>query len=168
MEQVLELGEGVIPEDEKYLGFVQDILQNKSFLSMGEYIQHGTTTCLQHCIAVSYKSYLACERYGLNSRAAARGGLLHDLFLYDWHTHKAETGEGWHGFSHPRRALENARKEFELTEMEEEIILRHMWPLTVVPPKSKEAYFVLYYDKLCSMKETFGRPVFLKKQPMTD
>lgn len=143
-----------LPDDAAYLAEVRDILENECFLSMQKYIQHGSTTCLQHCISVSYRSYLTCEKNGLDSRAAARGGLLHDLFLYDWHVQK----NGWrlHGFYHPYHALRNARKEFALTRLEEEIIVRHMWPLTVVPPKHKEAYVVLYHDKICSLQETFG------------
>lgn len=160
MEKVLEQNEKeeiLLPDDPAYLAKVQDILENKAFLSMKDYIQHGVTSCLQHCIAVSYHSYHTCLAYGLNARAAARAGLLHDLFLYDWHHYKREKGEKMHGFSHPKRALENAEKEFDLTDLEKEIILRHMWPLTLRPPKHKEAYVVIYHDKMCSMRETFGK-----------
>lgn len=150
-----------VPDDANYIAEVRDILENKAFLSMKEYVQHGTTSCLAHCIAVSYLSYKACEKYGLNSRAAARAGLLHDMFLYDWHSHKAEKGEGLHGFSHPQRALQNAEREFELTNLEREIIVKHMWPLTLMPPKHKEAYVVLCYDKVCSLRETFRRPYMI-------
>lgn len=146
----------VLPHDEEYLQEVWDILENETFQLMQNYIQHGTTTCLQHCIAVSYHSYCTCLAYGLNARETARAGLLHDLFLYDWHSYKRQKGERLHGFSHPRKALENACKEFNLTPLEQEIILRHMWPLTLRPPKSKEAYVVIYHDKMCSMRETLG------------
>ena len=67
-------------------------------------------------------------------------GLLHDLFLYDWHFHAKETGNYFHGLTHPRRALENAQRLFSLTDREKNIILRHMWPLTITPPKYREAY----------------------------
>lgn len=150
----------LVPDDAEYLAEVQDILENESFLSMREYVQHGTTSCLSHCVSVSYQSYTTCRKYGLNSRAAARAGLLHDMFLYDWHTPKEKGGArgSFHGFTHPQIALQNAEKEFDLTELEKEIILRHMWPLTPVPPKSKEAYIVLYHDKMCGLRETFGLP----------
>ena len=35
-------------------------------------------------------------------------------------------------------ALANAEKYFDLTDKEKDMILRHMWPLTPVPPKSRE------------------------------
>lgn len=158
MEKLMENVPGgvVLPEDEAYLAEVADLLENETVQSMANYVQHGVTSCLQHCISVSYRSWCSCKRYGLDARAAARGGLLHDLFLYDWHKHKPAAGEAMHGFTHARTALENAEKEFDLTEVEREIILKHMWPLTLNPPKYKEAYIVVWHDKACSLRETFG------------
>lgn len=145
-----------VPADAEYIECVQDILDNEEFASMKNYIQHGTVTCLDHSVSVSYRSYLTCKEFGLDYKAAARAGLLHDFFLYDWHTRSKETGEKFHGFTHPKVALQNATEHFELSELEKEIILKHMWPLTVIPPKFKETYVVLYHDKACSLKETFG------------
>ena len=33
------------------------------------------------------------------------------------------------------------------------MILRHMWPLTIVPPAYKEGYVLLFADKFCSLAE---------------
>ncbi|MDL2214308.1 HD family phosphohydrolase [Clostridia bacterium OttesenSCG-928-O13] len=148
----------VVPDDAAYIAEVEDILNNPVFQSMKEYPQHGRTSCLAHCVAVSYLSYLTCKKQGLDARAAARGGLLHDLFLYDWHSHYEETGNRFHGLTHPKVALDNAEKEFELTDLERDIILKHMWPLTPVLPDYKETYVVLYHDKICSVRETLGKP----------
>lgn len=148
-----------VPQDEEYLAFVRDILEASVVGEMRNYIQHGTTSCLEHSINVSYLSYLFCRSCGMNARAAARGGLLHDLFLYDWHFYRRQKGELLHGFEHPRKALENAEKAFFLTEVERDIILRHMWPLTIVPPKYPESYVIVMYDKYCSVMETFRQPV---------
>ena len=104
-------------------------------------------------------AYEICRILGLNAKAAARGGILHDLFLYDWHFHAKETGNYFHGLTHPRRALENAQRLFSLTDREKNIILRHMWPLTVTPPKYREAYVIVMFDKYCSLMETFHKPV---------
>ena len=40
-------------EDGEYLALVEDILDHPVFRSMEQYIQHGTTTCREHCIQVS-------------------------------------------------------------------------------------------------------------------
>ena len=57
--------------------------------------------------------------------------------------------------NHPKIALENANKLFNLNKKEQDIILKHMWPLTVVPPKCREAYVICYFDKTCTLKEVF-------------
>ncbi len=144
-------------QDKVYMDCVYDIMSHAKFQKMDEYIQHGTTTTLSHCLQVSYVSYKICRVYGLDYRAAARGGLLHDLFLYDWHYHTKETGNHFHGFTHPQVALYNAKHHFKLTEKEKDIIVKHMWPLTVIPPKSLEGYVVMYVDKYCSILETIER-----------
>ena len=148
-----------VPHDEEYLALVRDLLEHPKVGLMREYIQHGDTTCLEHCVNVSYLSYLFCKSHGLDARAAARGGLLHDLFLYDWHFYRRTKGERLHGFEHPRKALKNAEEAFSLTAVERDIILRHMWPLTIVPPKYAESYVIVMYDKYCSTMETFRLPV---------
>ena len=145
--------------DPEYLACVQDILDNPVFQSMDQFIQHGQTTCKTHCIQVSYMSYRICRSRNWDYVAVARAGLLHDLFLYDWHTHAKETGEHFHGFTHPRVAMENAIRYFQIPEKEQNMILRHMWPLTVTPPKYREAYVIVMFDKYCSLMETFHKPV---------
>ncbi len=144
-------------QNKEYIECVYDILADHTFQKMEQFIQHGTTTTLSHCIQVSYVSYKICKAYGLDYRAAARGGLLHDLFLYDWHTHCKETGNHFHGFTHPQVALHNAKHVFDLTEKEKDIIVKHMWPLTVIPPKYPEGYVVMYVDKYCGLIETVER-----------
>ncbi len=139
--------------DKEYLEVVKDIFENKVFQSMSEFVQHGDTSCLAHSIQVSYLSFCICRSLGMDARSAARAGLLHDLFLYDWHTHAKETGRHFHGFTHPRTALINASREFELNDIEKNCILRHMWPLTPIPPKYKEGYVIVYADKYCSTAE---------------
>ena len=89
----------------------------------------------------------------MDYRAAARAGLLHDLFLYDWHTEKNHI----HGYTHPRVAMNNAVKYFDITPKEQNIILRHMWPLTPVPPKSREGMVIVYADKFFGINEVYGR-----------
>lgn len=119
-------------------------------------IQHGTTTVLEHSIQVARMS-LRISRFlplRLDRRALIRGALLHDYFLYDWHDRKHPR---LHGFRHPAIALHNARQDFLLTAIEENIILRHMFPLTPVPPVYAEAWIVCLADKYCAFCETASR-----------
>lgn len=122
---------------------------------MKNYTQHGNVSCLEHCINVSYYSFLVCRFFGLDCCSAARGGLLHDLFLYDWHNNSAvKPRKGMHAFVHPSIALQNAEI-FSLNDIEKDIIKKHMWPLTIVPPRCPEALVVSFIDKYCAVIETF-------------
>ena len=97
-------------EDREYLDCVEDILEHPVFRSMDQYIQHGETTCKDHCIQVSYRAYQTCRKHGWDWRAAARGGLLHDLFLYDWHVPAKVRGHYLHGFTHPPHGCGKCRE----------------------------------------------------------
>lgn len=130
-------------------------LEGESRLGMERrYYQHGVTTIFQHSINVACVSYKIAEKYHLDVDyyALIRGALLHDYFLYDWHV--KDRSHRFHGFTHPRRALENADKEFQLTETERNMIYCHMFPLTPIPPSTKEAWIVCVADKICALSET--------------
>ena len=135
----------------------EDILQSKNFNSTKQYIQHGNMTVNSHSmnvakysIAISEKLHIPCKRDEL-----IRGALLHDYFLYDWHHKDYVSPHKLHGFYHPGKALDNASREYSLTPREKDIIKKHMWPLTVVPPMCREAWIVTTADKWCSLMETF-------------
>ncbi len=130
---------------------VEDLLKNEQIQSMSKYIHHSNVTCLDHSMHVSFKAYVVCRRLGLDYRSAARGALLHDFFLYDWHVH--QPGRGLHGFVHPKIALENAQAITKLNAIEEDIIIKHMWPLTLSLPKHREAMVVIWVDKYCTILE---------------
>lgn len=143
--------------DQEYLDCVADIITNETFLKMQNYVHHGDTTCLKHCVHVSYCSFLFAKRHGMDCRSIARASLVHDLFLYDWHTHAKLTNDHFHGFTHPKTALRNAVRTFSLNQREQNIILRHMWPLTPIPPKYREGFVVMMMDKYCGIMEVFRK-----------
>lgn len=133
-----------------------DILQSPNFRSTRAHIQHGTMTVNSHCRNVAECS-LAWSRklpFTVSERELIRGALLHDYFLYDWHIGDYRKPYNLHGYYHPGRALRNAEKEYSLTDTEKEIIKKHMWPLTLVPPMCREAWIVTVADKWCSILET--------------
>lgn len=132
---------------------ITDILNNETVNKMNNFMQHYDTTCFEHCKNVAYYSYIICKKFNLDYEAAARAGMLHDLFLYDWRINNGDR-KNLHAFRHPRIALNNSNKLFILSEKEQDIILKHMWPLTIVLPKYKESFIVSCVDKFCAIKET--------------
>lgn len=141
----------------------EDILASRNFRKTREYVQHGRVSVHGHCLRVAECSLAMKEKLELagircEERDLVRGALLHDYFLYDWHDKERRGVKRLHGFYHPGIALKNAGKEYRLTPREKDIIRKHMWPLTVVPPMCREAWIVTAADKYCSLQETlFGR-----------
>jgi len=133
----------------------KELCQNTRILESENYIQHGKTTVLLHSVAVAYYSYSLALLLGIkiSEKELIRGALLHDYFLYDWH--KKEDHRPLHGFHHSHTALKNAKKHVVLTEIEMDIIEKHMFPLTPNPPKFKESILVCLVDKACSAYEVF-------------
>lgn len=137
--------------DRLYQSCVDDLINNGKVESMSKYVQHGDISTLEHCEHVSYLSYKICKSLRLDYRAAARGGLLHDYFLYDWHINPPTE---WHGYRHPAIALKNAQRDFSLNKKECDIIKKHMWPLTLTKvPKYPESFIVSFADKYATVYE---------------
>ena len=68
----------------EYKECIGDILYNEQVQKLDLHTQHCNTSRLQHSINVSYYSFLICYKMGWDYRSAARAGLLHDLYFYDW------------------------------------------------------------------------------------
>ena len=117
-------------------------------------IQHGKVSVYAHCVSVADTACVLAETLHLrvNERALIRGALLHDYFLYDWH--EKDKSHRLHGFYHPSTALRNAKEDFDLNPIEENMIARHMFPLTPIPPRYKEAWILCLADKYCATVET--------------
>lgn len=135
------------------------LCESESVLSMDTLMQHGTTSCLLHSLAVAYFSLMlvAALRIHCDKRSLVRGALLHDYFLYDWHIPDVRGAHKLHGFTHPGAALENAKRDFKLNATECNIIARHMFPLTPKPPRCRESLVVCLVDKYCAVEEFFRK-----------
>lgn len=139
---------------------LKEITITTAFLELGKYIQHGDTTCLWHSIAVAYYSLLIAQllRIPCKRQSLLTGALFHDYFLYDWH--EKDYSHRLHGFHHPKTALYNTRKVRKINAIETDIISKHMFPLTLIPPVYKESIIVCIVDKGCSLYETFCKDTY--------
>lgn len=142
-----------------FYGLTKDILNDDRFQSLKQLPHHGNKDGrYEHCVAVAYYAYCITHKLGWDDVSTARGGLLHDYFFEDWR--KAEHHEkgidrikNCHGMAHPKKALKNAEKDYDLNEVEANMILRHMFPLTITPPKFKESWVVSLVDKGVAIEE---------------
>lgn len=145
--------------DENNDGFydaVKDIFFSDEVQSLKQYEQHLEIDRLQHITTVAYLTFKFCKKHKLDYKAATRAAVMHDLVYYDWRD--GETG-GWHrlhGYKHPNYACLNAKELYPLLSKKEDRIIRcHMWPLTPVPPQSKEGFVVTFADKYCAAIEVY-------------
>ncbi|PKL39188.1 MAG: hypothetical protein CVV44_10010 [Spirochaetae bacterium HGW-Spirochaetae-1] len=142
------------PDSDEYNNIVKDILDHPEFMKLNNFFHHNSSI-YEHAKAVSYIAYRTCKYLNLDYISAARGGLLHDFFLYDWRNHDEPElhRDKYHGVEHPRIALENSMKYFPVNDIEKDIIVKHMWPLTLIPPRYRESYIVTFVDKHVSSRE---------------
>lgn len=140
----------------EFFSIIEDITNNETVKKMKNYKQHCDTNCYTHCLHVAYYSYIFAKKLGLDYKSTARAAMLHDLFLYDWRNKFRDPRHyGFHGFVHPKIALDNALELFELNVKEQDIIVKHMWPMTVILPKYKESYLVTIMDKYSATREIY-------------
>ena len=127
----------------------KDILANENFQAITNESHHGITR-MEHSLRVAHGVYDMAIKHNLDYVSATRAALVHDFFT------NAEfiTNHGLiKGVVHPDIALANARGEFEINEIEANAIEAHMFPLSVVTPKSKEAWTLTFVDKKVAIYE---------------
>jgi len=145
--------------DIKFYALVQDIAENPVYEGLKKY-HHHQHNIYDHSIRVSYISYrtgvFLCNYMKINISDLTRGAMLHDFFLYDWRKEKPASGK-LHAFEHPKEALSNSITNFSpISKMERDIILKHMWPINIIPPRYFETLIVATVDKYVAAIEVFN------------
>lgn len=131
--------------------YAEDIINNKYINKLKEIPHHGSVTRFEHSMFVAYQCFKIAKvlKLKVDMKSMIRGALLHDFFLYDLKKDKVNM----HLIKHPNIAFNNAITEFELNKIEKDIILKHMWPMTLKFPKYRESYIVCFIDTYCAIKE---------------
>lgn len=133
-----------------------DILSSERMQSEKKLVHHRHFNCFEHSLSVACVSVWIVKKFNIsvNIRSLIRGALLHDYFLYDWRC--GTPGERMHGFGHAKTALDNARRDFDVDEIQADIIIKHMFPLNIKLPKYRESVIVTIADKICAICEVFS------------
>ena len=138
-----------------YYEFSKNPILNKVYSTP----QHRTSNTYRHLCLVTKEClrYAIKKHLDLDYHSLIRGAFLHDLFFYNWRVDKGSRKH--HLTHHPMIALENAKNAFpDLNKIEEDIILNHMWPITITKyPKSLEAKIVSLMDKKVTWIEFFNK-----------
>ena len=135
-----------------FLRCVEPLLDSPQVNSMKQWRHHLSVTCYEHSVFVSYMAFRLARYFGWDCRAAARAGLLHDLYLYDGSDRSAHPGNQC--LDHPEFALRNAEALCpDLSDKERNAIVSHMFPLAVHLPRCREALVVNLADDICAVLE---------------
>ncbi|MFB0919905.1 MAG: HD domain-containing protein [Oscillospiraceae bacterium] len=150
--------------DSDFIAFAIPLIEEGSFLRAKDIRQHGNTTRFSHCVSVAYYSLKTAARLKIpcNARSLVRGGMLHDYYFYD--RREKNISQFKNSFIHPKAAVFNAVRDYNVSPLEQNIIVRHMFPITLIPPKYREGLIVCITDKICGLAETFG----ISKLPLPD
>ena len=139
-----------IRKDKEYKKIVKDIFRNVEFKKLYNIEHHGISR-IEHSIKISYYSYKIAKVLKMDYVSVARGGLLHDFFLDgDERNLKRKFLDT---FTHPKRALKTSMDNFDVNEIEKNIIVSHMFPIYISIPKYKESLLVNLVDKIIGFKE---------------
>lgn len=134
---------------------VEQLNEKTAFKQLKNYKHHYNTSTYDHSIGVAYISLWMIRKLKIqcNEEELIYGALLHDYYLYDCHSGE----QSLHLFKHPRISVDNAKRDWQITKIQENIIKCHMFPLTLTPPRYKESIVVSLADKICALYECLNR-----------
>ncbi len=143
---------------DSYIEELNRIKRDPKIQRLRKYEQHKCSNTYEHVCHVARMSHKIEKKLHVNvdEKSMLRGAILHDYYLYDFRDNPVGAYE--HGTKHAEIALENAEKEFQLNDIERDIIYSHMWPLNITHlPRTKEAWLVTAADKICAVQEMVFR-----------
>ena len=122
----------------------EDILNNARFKSLNKELHHGITR-YEHSMHVAKTTYFFLDLFNArNLSDVTRAALLHD-FYNDKEIDEYNAVDKLN--VHPEVALKNAKENFEINNIQEDIIVNHMFPSTKKLPKTKYGWLVSFIDK---------------------
>ena len=141
-------------QKEKLESIYQSFLNNEKILRMKDISMHRGSNCYEHCFKVAKKAIKkSLRRKDVNLEVVLLGAILHDYYPYDWRKDRSKLKK--HGKNHPDIAIENAIKDFDISNDVKKVIKTHMWPINIKEyPNTKEARIVSLADKAVTIGES--------------
>lgn len=158
--------EGRNMKKQEYEKIVSNILEHPEFQKRKTYMHHENESVYEHSLKVSILAYrIASTLHVKNKADIAIGALLHDFYDRPWQEnteHKKMLER--HGFVHAKQAAKNAQTYFPeyINDKVRDMIIKHMFPLNITPPRYLGSWIVTISDKLVSMN-IFLHPTELPK-----
>ena len=142
----------------------QTFLKDEKILRMKDISMHRGSNCYEHSFKVAKKAIKkSLHRNNINLEVVLLGSILHDYYLYDWRSDRSKLKK--HGKNHPGIAIDNAIRDFDISDEVKVVIKSHMWPINIKDyPKSKEAKIVSFSDKAVTIGESFTSKRYKQKK----
>lgn len=153
-----------LEEKKRLEDIYQAFLNDEKILRMKDISMHRGSNCYEHSFKVAKKAIKkSLNRKDVNLEVVLLGAILHDYYLYDWRKDRSKLKK--HGKNHPEIAINNATKDFDISEDVKKVIKSHMWPINIKDyPKSKEAKIVSISDKAVTIGESFTSKKYKQKK----
>ncbi len=135
-------------KNNEFKRLIKPIVDNKEFQKTKKIAHHGITR-YDHSMRVAYFSYLVTKFLRLDYKETTEAALLHDFFIDEVKHENAVLKLR----RHPKHAVENAKKYFDISDKQEDIIKTHMFPVTFTPPKYVESWIVDIVDDIAAIYE---------------
>ena len=134
----------------EFESIAKEIINSDKYQSLKSENHHGLSR-YEHSLRVAKNTYRISKRLNLDYISATRGALLHDYFNDS--DYGNVNGVLKKDSIHPVIALNNARREYNLNDKEENIIVSHMFPFGDIKPNCKESWLVTSIDKSVALYE---------------
>ncbi len=129
----------------------KEIVEESKYKSLNQEYHHGITRYI-HSVRVARNTYYITKFLHLNYQEATVGALLHDYFNEVEYLDKVWLDKPR---LHPFLSLNNATKKYNLTDLEKNIIMTHMFPIGGIKPLYLESWVVTLVDKAVAIDEYF-------------
>lgn len=147
-------------DTEEFYNIMKPYLNHPKVLELKNHSHHGTTR-YDHSFRVAYYTYFLSKKFHLNYISATKAALLHDFYFDEVN----ECSRNQRYRYHPSYAVYNAKKYFDINDMEKDIIEKHMFPFTLKIPKYRESWIVDFVDDFSAIYER-GKMIQVKLQPV--
>ena len=136
-----------------YYDIYSEFYNVNKYRELKSIIHHGNNR-LDHINRVAKMSFLFSRLLKQDYVYCTRGAMMHDFFTTD---DLSRSDMKYRKFLslHPKIALENSLKYFDVNEIEKDVILSHMFPVVKGKPYYSESKVVCLCDKLVSFYEFF-------------
>ena len=153
-----------IEEKERLEKLYQSFLKDEKILRMKDISMHRGSNCYIHCFKVAKRAVnKSLNKKDINLEVVLIGAILHDYYLYDWRKDRSKLKK--HAKNHPQIAIENAIRDFAISDDIKRVIETHMWPINFKAfPNTKEAKIVSLADKAVTIGESLTSKRYKQKK----